>query len=577
MLRLSKFFLLAGLLPAAWAQQSYPFFSPSPSPPLLVTATANSPFGQSSYCYWVVVVYPIGKSTPSSPSCLSNAIETSSVLISWSAASGASSYDVLRTTTPVLPNVTSSIAVATAVSGTTQTDSFGALSSYTISSAVPATANLYLDNTAFSTPQLRAIVTGVDGTTAFNLGSGGGGTPGGANGQIQFNNAGAFGGFTVSGDATLNTGTGVLTVGNGAITNAKLANSSTTVNGQTCTLGSTCNANSGAAAHSVALNEGAGVALAAATIGTAGRLLIDQGAGADPSFNAASGQATITSAGVVTLTGSPTFTGTVTAPAFAGNGSNAFINLPSNTSHSFSSGDFLNNAGILQFNDGTATRDVMTSTNTSTTASQVPHATATAGVYTVSSIVAGDLPATVVLNNQANTYTGGATQAFGDSRVTLSRTSGGTAFQVTTTESGTFVTPIIFQDSGLTAGQQVSIALGQAASTRNEASFGFTFQGSGSTSNSFDWAFFGTARFMQLFASGNVTMGSNGSDNGFKLEVDGTQFFNGIPKFGGTNTTGSTAFAPGGSNCPAVSCTTPYTWLQAISSDGSTVFIPVWK
>lgn len=301
MLRFSRFLLLVGLLPGAWAQQSYPFFSPSPSPPLLVTATANSPFGQSSYCYWVVVVYPIGKSTPSSPSCLSNAIETSSVLISWSAASGASSYDVLRTTTPILPNVTSNIAVATAVSGTTQTDSFGALSSYTIASAVPATANLYLDNTAFSTPQLRAIVTGVGGTSAFNLGSGGGGTPGGMNGQVQYNNAGAFGGFTVSGDATLNTGTGVLTIGNGAVTNAKLANSATTVNGQTCTLGSTCNANAGSAAHSVSLNEGAGAALAGAAIGTSGRLLIDQGAAADPSFNAVSGDATITNAGVVTV------------------------------------------------------------------------------------------------------------------------------------------------------------------------------------------------------------------------------------------------------------------------------------
>lgn len=303
MLRFSKFLLLAALvLPVAFSQQSYPFFSPSPAAPLLVTATANSPFGQSSYCYWVVVVYPIGKSTPSAPSCLSNAIETSSVLISWSAAQGASSYDVLRTTTPILPNVTSSIAVATAVSGTTQTDSFGALSSYTITSAVPATANLYLDNTAFSTPQLRAIVTGVGGTSAFNLGSGGGGTPGGSSGQVQYNNSGAFGGFTVSGDATLNTGTGVLTVGNGAITNAKLANSLTTVNGQTCTLGSTCNANAGAAAHSVALNEGSGAAFAAATIGTSGRLLIDQGAAADPSFNAVSGDGTITSGGVLTVT-----------------------------------------------------------------------------------------------------------------------------------------------------------------------------------------------------------------------------------------------------------------------------------
>jgi hypothetical protein len=42
--------------------------------------------------------------------------------------------------------------------------------------------------------------------------SGGGGSPGGTNGQIQFDNAGAFGGFTASGDATINTSTGAVSV-----------------------------------------------------------------------------------------------------------------------------------------------------------------------------------------------------------------------------------------------------------------------------------------------------------------------------------------------------------------------------
>lgn len=40
----------------------------------------------------------------------------------------------------------------------------------------------------------------------------GGGTPGGSSGQIQYNNSGAFGGFTLSGDATANTSTGALTL-----------------------------------------------------------------------------------------------------------------------------------------------------------------------------------------------------------------------------------------------------------------------------------------------------------------------------------------------------------------------------
>ncbi|WP_439392318.1 hypothetical protein ACRQ5Q_22235 [Bradyrhizobium sp. PMVTL-01] len=46
---------------------------------------------------------------------------------------------------------------------------------------------------------------------------------GGANGQIQYNNGGAFGGFTASGDATINTSTGAVTIQPNAVTSAKIA------------------------------------------------------------------------------------------------------------------------------------------------------------------------------------------------------------------------------------------------------------------------------------------------------------------------------------------------------------------
>jgi len=59
------------------------------------------------------------------------------------------------------------------------------------------------NNQCASTAFVQAAVAG---------GGGGGGTPGGTNGQQQYNNAGSFGGFTMSGDATLNTATGVITV-----------------------------------------------------------------------------------------------------------------------------------------------------------------------------------------------------------------------------------------------------------------------------------------------------------------------------------------------------------------------------
>jgi len=55
-------------------------------------------------------------------------------------------------------------------------------------------------------------------------------------------------------------------------------------------------------AHAVLLGEGTST-VAFATTGTAGRILIDQGAASDPAFVAMSGAATINSSGVITLTG----------------------------------------------------------------------------------------------------------------------------------------------------------------------------------------------------------------------------------------------------------------------------------
>ncbi len=56
------------------------------------------------------------------------------------------------------------------------------------------------------------LASGAKGQAISPLSGGGGGTPGGSSGQVQYNNAGALGGFTLSGDGTLNTGTGALTV-----------------------------------------------------------------------------------------------------------------------------------------------------------------------------------------------------------------------------------------------------------------------------------------------------------------------------------------------------------------------------
>jgi len=47
--------------------------------------------------------------------------------------------------------------------------------------------------------------------------------PGGTNGQIQYNNAGALAGFTAGGDAAINAATGAITIAANAVTNAKAA------------------------------------------------------------------------------------------------------------------------------------------------------------------------------------------------------------------------------------------------------------------------------------------------------------------------------------------------------------------
>lgn len=61
-------------------------------------------------------------------------------------------------------------------------------------------------------------------------------------------------------------------------------------------------------------------------------------------------------AGNAVATGCTESSGVITCASFLGTGANAYINLANNTGHSvISSGDFWNNAGILNFNNGTAT------------------------------------------------------------------------------------------------------------------------------------------------------------------------------------------------------------------------------
>ncbi len=81
--------------------------------------------------------------------------------------------------------------------------------------ATPSNGQLWYNST---TSKLRARQNGASVDVI------GGGTPGGTSGQIQYNNAGALAGLTINGDATLNAGTGALTIANSAVTFAKMSN-----------------------------------------------------------------------------------------------------------------------------------------------------------------------------------------------------------------------------------------------------------------------------------------------------------------------------------------------------------------
>jgi hypothetical protein len=112
--------------------------------------------------------------------------------------------------------------------------------------------------------------------------SGGGGSPGGSSGQIQWNNAGSFDGFTMSGDATLVTSTGVITLA--TVTVPKGGTGATTLTN-----------------HGVLLGQGTS-AVTATSAGTATQVLRSGGSGANPDW------ASLAREGTVTLPTSGAFT-----------------------------------------------------------------------------------------------------------------------------------------------------------------------------------------------------------------------------------------------------------------------------
>lgn len=134
--------LLAALGVPALAQSSNVSaqqFTVTPSSPVPVVSQVNiSPSmpGTASYDYWIVTHLGGGVSAPAGPFAVNNAPATLSATaynaLNWTAISAGASYDVLRTTSTVIPSGACGCAVATGLTQASISDISSSLSAYTV-------------------------------------------------------------------------------------------------------------------------------------------------------------------------------------------------------------------------------------------------------------------------------------------------------------------------------------------------------------------------------------------------------------------------------------------------------------
>jgi hypothetical protein len=142
----------------------------APTPPIVTGIGASVTSGNggiNQYFYWVVAVYPIGRSAISNYAQLNNVPNTGSVTIGWNQANGATGYDILRTTTNTIPNpatcnctlsINQSPLLLSYIDTLGSTTSYASITNFTS----PARWEQDLNNRDYSTPTL------VDGTLNIN-------------------------------------------------------------------------------------------------------------------------------------------------------------------------------------------------------------------------------------------------------------------------------------------------------------------------------------------------------------------------------------------------------------------------
>lgn len=206
---LRRLFVVLALVAAGLAQNN------SQAPESLTTLKLNIPLltppvasgsggaqvvgnpGPQTYYYWVVSQFPVGASSPAGPflaSQVPNTLTVSNyVSVFWQPVAGATSYDLLRTTTPSAPSGTCACAVSTGLTAPAANDQSNSLNAYVVNPFDASVLGLSLTNevTGSGASHLYLRQNGVlvaDLSTPAV-------TPGGANGSCQYNHAGALGGI----------------------------------------------------------------------------------------------------------------------------------------------------------------------------------------------------------------------------------------------------------------------------------------------------------------------------------------------------------------------------------------------
>lgn len=188
---------------------------PSPASATNIIVSYNGALGNDTFFYWITAVHPGGQSGLTVSPAIRNVGTLSAgntVVINWTAAAGATSYSILKTTAPSVPVGTCTCLLATGVTGTVTTDTGAALTAFTPAAIPAVTSLMQIDNQSEASP----FISNVFGGTTFRLplvstftsgfsavfdargnlvnGVGSGGAVGGVSGNVQFNNSGVFGG-----------------------------------------------------------------------------------------------------------------------------------------------------------------------------------------------------------------------------------------------------------------------------------------------------------------------------------------------------------------------------------------------